>query len=431
MRRNSIERQQRQPKGNGNGNMNTYLTTALGARDLPRRADAVIIGGGVNGASTAFQLAKRAGRRVVLLERRQLGAGATGKSGALVRTHYSNVPEAELTQHSMAIFRHWTNEISSGDPGFEMNGFLRVVRPEDEVSLRANAASHQRLGIDSRIVSPTEIHEIEPLMRTDDISCAAFEPDSGFADPNATLYGFVEAAARAGVEIRVQTTAIEITREGDRVTGVITDRGTIATDRVLVAAGAWANSLLAPLGVDLGLQPRRIQVAVFRWPAEVDPSRRHRVVIDSTQHSWFRPEGRAGTLIGVESSYETIDPDTYRESVDEAYIDRARAALAARFPSFATATMRGAWSGVVMQSPDDHPIIDQVPSAPGLFVMTGDSGSSFKTAPATGICLAEWMTEGAPKLMDLRPFRSTRFAEGAPWVDEHAYDPEHEVTISR
>jgi sarcosine oxidase subunit beta len=299
--------------------MNTYLRTALGARDLPRTAEAVIVGGGINGASTAYQLAKRGVRRVVLLERRQLGAGATGKSGALVRTHYANVPEAELTQHSMAIFRNWGDEIGYGDPGFEVNGFLRVVRPEDEARLRANVASHQGLGIDSRIVSPEEIREIEPLMRTDDIPCAAFEPNSGFADPNATLYGFVEAAARAGVDIHVQTTATEITRHGDRITGVVTDRGQIATDQVLVAAGGWANRLLGPLGVDLGLQPRRIQVAVFRWPAEVDPNRRHRVVIDSTQHSWFRPEGRAGTLIGVESSPDVIDPDSYRESVDEAY----------------------------------------------------------------------------------------------------------------
>jgi sarcosine oxidase subunit beta len=84
-----------------------------------------------------------------------------------------------------------------------------------------------------------------------------------------------------------------------------------------------------------------------------------------------------------------------------------------------------------MQSADDHPIIDQVPSVPGLFLMTGDSGSSFKTAPATGVCLAEWIIDGAPKLMDLTPFRSTRFAEGTPWIDEHAYNAAEERTISR
>ena len=83
--------------------------------------------------------------------------------------------------------------------------------------------------------------------------------------------------------------------------------------------------------------------------------------------------------------------------------------------------MRGGWAGVYMQSPDFHPIIDKIPSLEGLFVMAGDAGTSFKTAPAIGICLAEWITEGSPKLADLTPFRSTRFAEGKPWVDEHSY----------
>lgn len=99
----------------------------------------------------------------------------------------------------------------------------------------------------------------------------------------------------------------------------------------------------------------------------------------------------------------------------------ARAALAARFPAFATATMRGGWAGMIMQSPDGHPIIDQSPEVEGLWVMTGDSGTSFKTAPAIGICLAEWITGGSARLVDLTPFRSTRFGEGRPWVDEHAY----------
>jgi sarcosine oxidase subunit beta len=93
--------------------------------------------------------------------------------------------------------------------------------------------------------------------------------------------------------------------------------------------------------------------------------------------------------------------------------------------------MRGGWAGVYMMSPDSHPIIDQVPSLPGLFVMTGDSGTSFKTAPAIGRCLAEWIVDGAPQLMDLSPFRSTRFAEGRPWVDERAYSDDRALSISR
>lgn len=400
--------------------------------DLPTSADVVVIGGGVNGASTAFQLTKRGIRDVVLLERRQLGAGATGKSGALVRAHYSNIPETHLTLESLKIFRNWGDEVGHGDPIFEAPGFVRVVAPEDEAKLRVNVAAQQDLGGETSVVTVEELREIEPLMRTDDLTVAAFEPTTGYADPNATLFGFAEAAAANGARICTHTEAMAVVVEGDRVVGVETTAGRIATDRVVLVGGAYADRLLLPLGIDLGLKPWRARVVVFRWPSEMDQKRRHRVVIDSTQHSWFRPEGRAGTLIGVEfGSRHISDPDQAPEIVEQEYIGHAREALAARFPVFTHATMRGAWSGVFMQSPDDHPIIDRLPQVDGLWVMAGDSGTSFKTSPAIGVCLAEWIVDGAPKLVDLTPFRSTRFAEGQPWKDENAYAEEIEQTISR
>jgi glycine/D-amino acid oxidase-like deaminating enzyme len=411
--------------------MNTSLARALSPGELPPSADVVVIGAGVNGASIAFQLARRGAGRVVLLERRHFGAGATGKSGALVRAHYPNRPETQLTLESLKVFKNWGEAVGHGDPGFEANGFLRVAPIEAEKELRASVAAHQELGVETTIVSADELREIEPLMRTDDLACAVFEPGSGFADPVATLYGFVEAAAELGVSVHTETEATRIVTAGEEITAVETNRGAIATERVVLAGGAWANSLLAPLGIDLGLVPRRVQVAVFRWPPEVDPKRRHRTVIDSINHSWFRPEGTAGTLIGVEFEDIGVDPDGYREAIDEEYIDLARQALAIRFPVFANATMRGSWSGIVMQSPDSHPIIGKAPGVPGLWLMVGDSGTSFKTAPAVGVCLAEWITTGSSQLVDLSPFRASRFAEGQPWVDEFAIDTRPKLTISR
>ena len=412
--------------------MNQSATTSLNGYP-PRTADVVVIGGGVNGASTAFQLAKRGVRNVVVLERGQLGAGATGKSGALVRAHYTNAPETSLTLESLRIFRNWDEEVGYGSPRFEAAGFLQVVNPVDEDHLRANVAMQRELGATTSVVTPDDLREIEPLMRTDDITVAAFEPDSGFADPNATVYGFAGAAAGLGVQICTGTEATAIRTKHGRVEAVETAAGRILTENVLLAGGAWANSLLDPLGIDLGLVPRRIQVAVFRWPAWIDQSRRHRVVIDTTQRSWFRPEGTVSTLIGVERGGRTADPDGYDETAEPDFVETARGALAARFPDFAHATMRGSWAGMIMQSPDHRPVIDQIPAIEGLFVMAGDSGTSFKTSPAIGVCLAEWITEGASRLMELTPFRSTRFAEGQPWTDEHAYQYNlgEVLTISR
>lgn len=399
-------------------------------RYLPRQAGVVVIGGGVVGLSTAFQLAKRGVRDVIVLERRHLGSGASGKSGALVRCHYANVPESRLTHESLRIFRNWDDEVGAGSPGFSPVGFLQVVAPEHEDRLRANVADQQALGIETQIVDRQELRDIEPFLYTKDLTVAAFEPGSGFADPNATLHGFATAARDLAVRIFQETPVTAIETSGGRVRGVVTPFGTIATDAVVVAAGSWANNLLPPLGLDLGLEPVRTQVVLFRWPALLE-GRGHRVVIDAIHHSWMRPEGAHCTLIGAERSVVTANPDELDESVDARTIPTSRRALAARFPVFANAVMRGGWSGTYMRSPDGHPIIDQIADIPGLWIMAGDSGTSFKTSPAIGICLAEWIVGGAPRLVDLTPFRASRFAEGVPWIDERAYGDDRLLTVSR
>jgi sarcosine oxidase subunit beta len=215
--------------------------------------------------------------------------------------------------------------------------------------------------------------------------------------------------------------------EGGRVTGVETSAGRIATSQVVIVAGAWASTLLGPLGLDYGLMPHRIQVSIFHWPAGF--RQRHPAVIDAIHKAWWRPEGRASTLIGVELGVSHGDPEKFHEAVDEPYVAGCRAALAARWPRFAGTTMRGGWAGMIMMSPDGRPIIGPL-GIEGLWGMLGDSGTSFKTSPAIGRCLAEWIATGAASTADLQPFRASRFAEGRPWRDADHYGRER-LTISR
>lgn len=398
---------------------------------FPATAETVIIGGGVNGLSAAYQLTRK-GIRPIVLERSHIGAGATGKSGALVRAHYTNPQETQLALASMRIFRGWAEQVGAGDPGLEQVGFLRLVSPGDEDALRRNVAMQRELGSDAMIVTPDEIAFIEPFMNTNDITVAAYEPSSGFADSNATAFGFAQAAVKRGAAIHTGVEATRVVIEGGRVSGVETTAGFISAPIVLIAAGAYANQLLLPLGIDLGIFPRRSRVVIFRHPYDLPTNRRHRVVIDSLNRSWIAPVTPTSTLIKVTTGdSDGTHPSDFEESLEQSYIDVARQTLARRFPAFATSTMRGGWTGVYMQSPDGHPIIDRLDQFDGLFVMTGDSGTSFKTAPAIGMILAEWIADGEPKLMDMTPFRASRFAEGRPWIDEFQYDETPEESIVR
>jgi sarcosine oxidase, subunit beta len=393
---------------------------------MSRTADVVVVGGGANGTSTAFHLTLLGARDVVLLERRQLAAGATGKSGALVRMHYTNETESRLALESLKVFRNF-GEIVGGDCGFEGVGFVQLVGHAHADALARNVARQRALGIATRAITRAELREILPGCAVVDVGAAAWEADSGFADPAATAFAFAEAARNRGATIETGVEALRVLTDGGRVTGVETSAGRIATPSVVIAPGAWASTLLAPLGLDYGLVPHRIQVSIFRWPAGF--SQRHPAVIDAIHKAWWRPEGRASTLIGVELGVGHGDPETFDESVDEAYVASCRSALGARWPRLAHGTMRGGWAGMIMMSPDGRPIIDRL-GPEGLWGMLGDSGTSFKTSPAIGRCLAEWIVTGKPSTADLHPFRASRFAEGQPWHDEDNYGRER-LTISR
>jgi len=394
---------------------------------VARTADVVVVGGGANGTSTAFHLAELGVKNVVLLEQKQIAAGATGKSGSLVRMHYTNDIESRMALESLKVFQDFANVVG-GDCGWSPVGFVQLVKHEHRDALHRNVARQQKLGVDTQIIDDRALRELLPGVIIDDVGGAAYEKSSGFADPNATAFGFAVAAQRMGVTVETGVKVTRVLVENGRVAGVETDRERIMAPTVVLVPGAWSNPLLQPLGLDLPLAPFRIQISIFRWPPGW--AHRHPVVIDAVHHSWMRPEGANATLIGVELGRGGADPETYDEGVDPQFVKDARATLAARLPAFADATMRGGWAGMIMMSDDGRPIIDQFPSVPGLYGMLGDSGTSFKTSPAIGRCLAEWIAHGKPKLVDMTPFRSTRFAEGKPWMDDDHYGRER-LTISR
>ncbi|HWO03565.1 MAG TPA: FAD-dependent oxidoreductase, partial [Methylomirabilota bacterium] len=141
---------------------------------MTQTADVVVIGGGVNGVSIAHALAGR-GVRVVLVEKGALASGASGRSSALVRMHYTNEWDARLAWASFPVFRNWP-ELMGGPPVFTHTGFVNVVGPDHVENLRRNVAMLQGIGVPTRAIGPDELRALQPYAHVDDVGAAAYEP---------------------------------------------------------------------------------------------------------------------------------------------------------------------------------------------------------------------------------------------------------------
>src|SRR4029079_9701286 len=144
-----------------------------------------------------FHLAQAGVRDIVLVEQGYLAAGATGKSGALVRMHYTNPHETRLAYESLKIFKHW-DAIVGGECGYTTTGFVQVVAPAFEQELRSSVAMPRAIGVEDEAISAQDLQEIETDCHTDDLTYVAYEPGSGYADPIKTCYGFVRRAQELG-----------------------------------------------------------------------------------------------------------------------------------------------------------------------------------------------------------------------------------------
>jgi sarcosine oxidase, subunit beta len=386
----------------------------------PSSPDVHVIGAGVVGASIAFHLA-RDGARVTLIDRGEICAGMSARSGALLRMHYTFPPEADLAWKSLHYFTNWREYVSGGSGsrssagggcGFVRTGFAVVVDDRNVDRLRANVAMMKGLGIDTSVIDAKALREIDPSVNIDDVAMAAYEPQSGYADPIATTHSFADAAAHLGATIMPRTPIREIKLSGSRVTGVIDGSGRIhGGSAVCIAAGPWTDRLLKPVGVQIGLKAERAQIAFFKR----SQGDRHLAYIDTIAGSYFRPHGHGLTLAGLGDWRHRDgepDPDTYRKTVDDDFVTEMRRRLAHRIPAMREAPLVHGHAGIYDVSPDARAVIGAVPGAGGLYVAAGFSGTGFKTSPAVGAAMAELILTGSSKTADLKPFNFERILTG-------------------
>ena len=377
--------------------------------------DVIVIGGGVVGAATAFELKRLGCDRVLLIERDQTCSGGTAKSCAIVRTHYSIPTNTMLAQRSLGVFENFRESLGddAADCGWAHTGYL-ILAPEGAAAknLEANLAMQAGVGAETRAVGADEARELHPLLALDDVAAIGYEPRSGFADPSQTTYSYVRAGLALGVELLRHRAVTGLTHDGGRVTGVETYAADIPAGAVVAAMGPWSPNLARWLDIDMPIALSRHTVATF---GAAEPYERHfPIVKDLTTDTklYVRPAGGRGALVGTGDHGVPIEsPAEVEGPVDMAFIADIGAQLSRRMPSFAKGEFTGTWNGPYDITPDWNPILGPVDGFDGLHLACGFSGHGFKLAPAVGEMLARTVL-GLETEIDIAPYRLGRFAEG-------------------
>ncbi|HLL78668.1 MAG TPA: FAD-dependent oxidoreductase, partial [Ktedonobacteraceae bacterium] len=265
---------------------------------MSESADIVVIGGGVMGASIAYHLARAGSGKIILLERQGICNGTTGRSGAIVRQHYSNEFSIRMAKRSLAVFQHF-DELIGGDCGFVTTGMIVLVDESGADALRANVAMQQEQGVETSLIEPGDSDEAAPGYNGANVALACYEPEAGVADPMATTSCFAQRARDFGASIYEGTPVTRILTEGERVTGVETSRGTIHTPLVVLAANVWSVALAGALGISLPITPTRHPMVALRRPNDFGGlTGMHAVGLDLTRSIYLRPDLGGMTLVG-------------------------------------------------------------------------------------------------------------------------------------
>jgi len=383
--------------------------------------DVIIIGGGINGCSTALHLA-RAGVKVVVVEKDNIGDGPTGRSSAIIRQHYSNELTARMAHYSLGVFSNFEEQIG-GECGFRRTGFAALVAAKDRAGLEANVALQRSVGIRTELLSAEALREIMPALDTADLVAAAWEEDSGYADPYLTVNAFAQACKRAGVRVLTNTAVTGVTQQGGRVTGVTTSGPTLSAPVVVNCAGPWGARVARMAGLEIPVNACRVQVSFFKRPPGHEAA--HPVIADFINATYFRSETGGLTLVGLvdpEEANAVVEPDRYDEGVDTDFIIDTGERLITRFPAMERSDSAGGYAALYDITPDWHPIMDEAPSGSGFYLCCGSSGHGFKLGPAVGRLMAERVLGVSdPYFGDGRLFRLSRYAENDPVRGRYEY----------
>jgi sarcosine oxidase subunit beta len=373
---------------------------------LPTKANMLIIGGGVMGASIAYHLAKRGGRDIVLLEKENyFGQGATGRCAGGVRYQFTTEVNIHLSQASLPMLAELEEETGQ-TADYRPCGYLFLLTRESDLEIfRRNVEFQNRLGVPTQWLDGDKIRRMLPMMRLEDVLAGTIHEKDGLADPNSVVMAYINAAQRLGVKAVNSCEATRILASNGLVKGVETTAGNVDCELVVNAAGPWAGQLGKLAGIDIPITPLRRQMFTTSQLPQIPDD--FPFVIDFAQSLYFHREG-PGLLIGMSNPNEKPGFD---QSVDPKWELVNLEAAAARLPLLEHAGLTAHWAGLYENTPDAHPIFGATPLG-GFYICAGFSGHGFMHGPIAGKLMSEIILDGQASTVDVTALDMDRFARG-------------------
>ncbi|MGA8248223.1 MAG: FAD-dependent oxidoreductase, partial [Nocardioides sp.] len=378
------------------------------AGDLPGRAQYVVVGGGVVGTSIAYHLALLGATDVVLLERKQLTSGTTWHAAGEVVSGGTTEDALWMARYSAELYARLEEETGLST-GFRRCGYLQLATtPRSDEGFRRETAYMRSVGMTKEVLSPREVADLVPLMRTDDVIHGFWTPDEGRANPVDVTMSLAKGARQRGARIFEDTEVtgfvLDHSRGGTRVTGVRTERGDVECEKVVLAAGLWGRELAARAGVTVPLQAAE-HYYLLTEPIEGVTPESVPVIEHGEAYGYYREEG-GGLLVGM------FEPVAKAWALDGAPRDSAFAVLPPdwdrlapflevamrRFPALEDAGIRTLFCGPESFTDDLAPMLGESPEVDHLYLACGLNSVGILSGGGLGHVMAQWLIEERPPL---------------------------------
>jgi sarcosine oxidase, subunit beta len=376
---------------------------------LPDTADAVVIGGGTVGAWCAYFLRRSGLDRVILVEKRTLGQGASSRAAGVVRTQGGTSWAVQLGEWSRRFYLGQREEIGI-DSGFTPQGYLLPCFTGDDVAAaRERMAMQNALGLAVRWLEPDEVDRLNPTLAPGLTLGGTFCAEDGYLTPPRNVTAYAVALAVSGVAVREHTAFTGLVTSGGRVTGVDTGQGRIDTPLVVLTGGPELAEVASLAGANVPAGGVRHQVAVTEPHPDLDPAAVP-MVFDLAAGLYWRPEEK-GLLFGMSNPQEPPGPAT---RIDDEYLAKMRERLAELVPVTRGLGLRRVWAATIDYTPDHLPIIGPALTPDGVLnggIVASAGGAGMMWGPAVARAAADVALTGHSDVVDTAALGLDRFDE--------------------